>query len=164
MTLNYFLIPRYGAVGAAIATAVCEVANTAVHFVIAVRKKYISFFKVMASSWRYIISAGIMFVPIFFMQRAMGETLWTFLLITITGGVVYALSLFLLRDAFFLKYAGIGLQTIGKIFKRNKAVASDEIADGSEISENPQENKSDFTQADSLQDTDTLPGEKKEGN
>ncbi len=164
VTLNYFLIPRYGAVGAAIATAVCEVANTAVHFVIAVRKKYISFFKVMASSWRYIISAGIMFVPIFFMQRAMGETLWTFLLITITGGVVYALSLFLLRDAFFLKYAGIGLQTIGKIFKRNKAVASDEIADGSEISENPQENKSDFTQADSLQDTDTLPGEKKEGN
>lgn len=164
VTLNYFMIPKYGAVGAAIATAVCEVANTVVLFVIAASKKYISFLKVIASSWKYVISAVIMFVPIFFMQRAMGETVWTFLLITATGAVVYALLLFLLRDAFFLKYAGIGLQAIGKIFKRNKKaeVAPDETADGAQISENPQENKTDSTQTDSLQDTDKLSGEKRE--
>ena len=164
VTLNYFLIPKYGAVGAAIATAVCEVANTAVHFLIAVRKKYISFLKVMASSWKYIISAGIMFVPIFFMQRAMGESVWTFILITLTGGVVYALLLFLMRDAFFLKYVGIGFQAFGRIFKKDKkaALATDNSADGAQISENLQENKSECTQTDSLQDAVQSSNENKE--
>lgn len=154
VTLNYFLIPKYGAVGAAIATAVCEVANTAVHFLIAVRKKYISFVKVMASCWKYIISAGIMFVPIFFMQRAMGESVWTFMLITATGGIVYALSLFLLRDVFFLKYVKIGLQAFKRFFKRdiNSAVATDEKADGAQVSENSEENKTERPQANNLQD------------
>lgn len=122
-TLNFFLIPIYGAMGAAIATAVCEVVNTATLFIIAGVKKYVSPLKIIASSWKYILSAGIMFVPIFFLQRAMGETVWTFLLITFTGMAVYALSLALLRDVFFLKYVKIALRTVGRILKRGGKAA-----------------------------------------
>ncbi len=125
VTLNYFLIPIYGAVGAAIATAACEVVDTVIYFIIATKKKYISFWKVLASSWKYLISAAVMFVPIFFMQRAMGETVWTFLLITLVGVVVYALMLALLRDTFFLKYVKIAFQTVKKIFRgKNKTEAA----------------------------------------
>ncbi len=120
LVLNYFLIPIYGAVGAAIATAACEVTGTVVDFIIAGKHKYISFWKVLASSWKYLISAGIMFVPIFFMQRAMGETVWTFLLIALTGIIVYALSLLALRDAFFLKYVKIALGAVKRFFKKGK--------------------------------------------
>lgn len=123
LTLNFFMIPVYGALGAAIATAVCEVANTIVLFIIAGVKKYVSPLKIITSSWKYVLSAGIMFVPIFFLQRAMGETVWTFLLITFTGMAVYALSLALLRDAFFLKYVKIALRTVGRILKRGGKAA-----------------------------------------
>lgn len=154
VTLNYFMIPIYGAVGAAIATAVCEVANTSVSFFIAVKKKYISFFKVFALSWKYLLSAGIMFVPIFFMQRAMGETVWTFLLITLTGIAVYALSLTVLRDSFFLKYVRIGLRVVGRFFKRDQKAAVAGINEGSEVQpvELAEENQTAHESEDGLQE------------
>lgn len=168
VTLNFFLIPIYGAVGAAIATAVCEVVNTTVHFIIAVRKKYLSFRKVLFASWKYILAAGVMFVPIFFMQRAMGETVWTFLLITVTGVAVYALSLAVLRDEFFLKYVKVALQTVMRFLRRGSGTETALQTEGEAAATEPEgtEEAADTVQGveDVPQDVPSLTDENKENS
>lgn len=102
IVLNYLLIPQLGATGAAIATAVCEVIVTSVLVFFAWRHRYLSPKKILLSSWKYLLAAGVMFVPVFFMQRYMGYSVWTFAAITAVGAIAYFLTLFLLRDSFFL--------------------------------------------------------------
>lgn len=102
LILNYFLIPIYGSVGAAIATAVCEFAVTAVLILLAVIKKHITIFKLFKNCWKYLIAAAAMFGILYLMQSCLSYGIWTFLLITFTGIVFYAFALFVLRDKFFL--------------------------------------------------------------
>lgn len=100
--LNFILIPHYGALGAAIATAVCEIVSMIVLAIFAYRLHIVSFRKIIFSSWKCILSAAIMFVPIFFMQRWLGNGMWQFFVIMIVGIITYALMLFIVRDKFFL--------------------------------------------------------------
>lgn len=150
LTLNYFLIQIYGATGAAIATAVCEVFVTLILAILAYRMHIISFRKVLFSSWKYIVAAAVMFVPIFFMQRALGNAIWTFAVIMATGIITYALMLFILRDRFFLN----NVKTLLKLLKRkNKpeehetekptddGEASESLREGSESDDFPSEGK-----------------------
>lgn len=102
ITINFFLIPILGAVGAAIATAICEVTVTVMLAIFAYRLHIVSFRKIIFSSWKYILSAAVMFVPIFFMQRWLGNGLWQFFVIVLAGVIVYASMLFIVRDRFFL--------------------------------------------------------------
>ena len=102
LTLNYFLIQIYGATGAAIATAICEISVTLILAVLAYRMHIVSFRKIVFSSWKYILAAAVMFVPIFFMQRWLGNAIWTFIVIMLVGIAVYFLMLVLLRDRFFM--------------------------------------------------------------
>lgn len=116
--LNFWLIPSYGAVGAAITTAISEITVPIVLFVFAVREKYVSILKILAQSWKYIIAAAIMFVPIYFMQMYMDYAVWTFIVITLVGIVTYALALLVLRDKFFLRAVKSGIRLITEKFKK----------------------------------------------
>ena len=129
VTLNYFLIPEYGATGAAIATAVCEIVVTLVYLFPVAKGKYVNLGRVLLLSWKYFIAAAVMFVPIFFMQRYMNYSILSFLAIMFTGMAVYALSLFLLRDKFFLSQTGNVLKAVkAKFFKKgNETEESIEI-------------------------------------
>lgn len=121
VTLNYFLIPKYGAAGAAIATAVCEVVLTLVYVFFVAKGKYLNLGQVLLLCWKYVIAAAVMFVPIFFMQKYLGYSVWTFLLITFVGAAVYGLSLFALRDRFFLAQAENVLSAVKrKVFKKRQ--------------------------------------------
>ena len=102
IAINFFLIPILGALGAAIATAICEVTVTIMLAIFAYRLHIVSFRKIIFSSWKYIFSAAVMFVPIFFMQRWLGNGMWQFFVIMIVGIITYALMLFIVRDKFFL--------------------------------------------------------------
>lgn len=119
--LNAVLIPKLGATGAAIATAVCEVLVTAILAVFVWRYKFISFRKVIIGSWRYIVAAAVMFVPIFFMQRYMGYSVWSFLVIAAVGAIVYFLTLILLRDKFFIELIKNVFNSIKAKIIKNKA-------------------------------------------
>ena len=128
VTLNYFLIPLYGAFGAAIATAACEVVLTLVYVIFVVKGKYLNLGRVLLLGWKYVIAATVMFVPLFFMQKFLGYSVWTFLLLTVTGMVVYALCLFLLRDKFFLRQFNHVLSVIkSKVFRRRKEDTADVV-------------------------------------
>lgn len=110
--LNYVLIPIIGATGAAVATAVCEVLVACVLAIFAWKYKFISFRKILGSSWRYLMAAAVMFVPIFFMQMYMGYSVWTFFLIAAVGVIVYFTTLVVLRDRFFI---GLAMNVINSV-------------------------------------------------
>lgn len=101
--LNFLLIGRLGALGAAIATAACEFLVTVILAIFARKGKYVSFRHIILLSWKYIIAAGIMFVPIYFMQTYLGNGLWQFIVIMFVGIITYLTSLFILRDKFFIQ-------------------------------------------------------------
>lgn len=121
IVMNYFLIRKMGATGAAIATAVCECTVALLLLALAVKGKYVSLKRLLLLSWKYIVAAGVMFVPIYFMQQNMPNAIWSFLVITLTGVAVYALCLLLLRDRFFLRHAKQTLGAAGRLFKRRAA-------------------------------------------
>lgn len=100
--LNYFMIQQYGAVGAAIATAICEFTVTFILAIFVVKGKHLSISKVLALCWKYLISAAIMSVPIYFMNRYLPYRVWTFLLTMAVGIIVYVILLLILRDKFFI--------------------------------------------------------------
>ena len=102
IVLNYFLIPRYGAIGAAIATAACELTVTLILAIFVIKGKYLSILKVLSLSWKYLLCAGIMFVPIYFLDKYLSYSVWTFLITLIVGVAVYFIFLLILRDKFLI--------------------------------------------------------------
>lgn len=137
--LNYALIPIMGATGAAVATAICEVLVTAVLAFFAWRYKFLSLKKVLISSWRYIVAAAVMFVPIFFMQMYMGYSIWTFILITAVGVIVYFSMLLILKDRFFI---GIAKNILGSVIGKLKHKKAEPVNVNEEVT-NDTENKGD---------------------
>lgn len=134
LVLNYILIPNYGAVGAAIATAISEIFITIVQGIFIYKDGIISIRKILFMSWRYIVASVVMFIPIYFMQQNMGYSIWTFLLITAVGAIVYFLVLLLLRDKFLFDVIKFGLS----IFKKKNA---DLVTDENAVVNNKEENK-----------------------
>ena len=156
IAINYFLIPILGALGAAIATAICEVTVTVMLALFAYRMHIISFRKILFSGWKYFLSAAVMFVPIFFMQRWLGNGIWQFFVIAIVGVIVYALMLFLLRDRFFLNNIKNFFRLMTRKLHRDKAAATESrAAEGqSELQEQNLTEHSDEKQQDNEEDTE----------
>jgi len=109
VALNFIMIPFLGAYGAAIATAVSEVVITLVLMFYVVRGKYLSIKKIAVLSWKYIIASAVMFVPIYFLNKAFDYSIWSFILVMVTGMVTYFITLLLLRDQ-FVRYRLVDLK------------------------------------------------------
>lgn len=127
IVLNFFLIKIMGAMGAAIATAVCEFSVTFLLAVFARKGRYISFRRVLLLSWKNIIASGVMFVPIFFMQKYMGNGIWQFFVIMLTGIIVYIAALLILRDKFFIGNAKSVFNSIKQKLYRKKDKTTDSV-------------------------------------
>lgn len=126
LLLNFLLISRLGALGAAIATAACEIAVTAILGIFAGKGRYVSFGHILMLSLKYIIAAGIMFVPLFFMQKYLGNGIWQFFAAMTVGVVVYASALFALRDKFFIN----NIKSVGTAIKRKLSRPTVSTAEG----------------------------------
>ncbi|MCD7728664.1 MAG: polysaccharide biosynthesis C-terminal domain-containing protein [Clostridia bacterium] len=118
--LNAVLIIPFGAVGAAIATAVAEFLVTLVYIIILIKRKDVSVKKIIFMSWKYILSAVVMFVVIYFIQSAMNYSIGSFILITVIGCVVYGAMLLVLRDKFFISLIKFAFDKVKSIIKRIK--------------------------------------------
>lgn len=114
--LNWLLIPKYGALGAAVATAGCELIVAGILIALAIKNGYYSIKNNVLKSWRYIIAAGIMFIPIYYMEKIFNYNLLTFLLITLVGAMVYFICLLMLRDEFLINNSKILINGIKKKF------------------------------------------------
>ncbi len=120
--LNLLFVPRWGAAGAAITTAISEITVTAILCGIAFAQHRYPAKDLFIPAIKKVIAAGIMFVPIFFMNRVMPYEVWSFIVITLVGCVTYAAALFILRDAFFLSLLSKGIQSLKRLRKKGAEV------------------------------------------
>ena len=96
--INFLMIPSYGAIGAAWATAITEFVIFVTMGAFVVYKKLLSPIKILISSWKYLVATGFMFGVIFLMQYFMNYSWWEFLLIGLCGIVVYGSVLLVLKE------------------------------------------------------------------
>ncbi len=115
--LNAFMIPICGAIGAAVATAVCEVMILVIMLILTLKMKGLSVRTMMKSFWKYLIAAAEMFCIMFIMRYFIPDTIWAFFVIGGAGTIVYVLMLTLLRDDFFI---GLVRSLLSKVFAKRK--------------------------------------------
>lgn len=101
LVMNYFLIPQYGAAGAAFATIVCESIITIILAYIAQKNDCISLRKILYYGKNYLLSGAIMFFVVSLLQSFFSYSIGSFIFITLSGAVVYFYSLFVLKDTYW---------------------------------------------------------------
>ena len=116
--LNLLLIPKYGGIGAAVSTAICEVTVTAVLCIFVYKYKYVSLKKVVLSSFKYFVASLCMYVSICYLN--FDYSVWSFLLTTLIGSITYFISLYTFKDDYFIGLLQVGFDTVyGKVKKSN---------------------------------------------
>lgn len=143
--LNYFLIKWHGALGAAISTAVCEFTVTSILIILAVKQGYVNLKTLFMGCWKYILAGAIMFGVTFLMQMYLPYAIWSFIVITMAGCVVYALMLFALRDKFFLYAVNSGFGMVKGIFKSSSKNKADTDIDSSDETKNDNQSDIDYS-------------------
>ena len=114
VVFNIVLIPTLGAVGAAIATAICEVSITLVQAYFISKENIISLKKVLFMSIKYIIASAVMIIPIYFLNQYLSYSIWSFILIVGIGTIIYFIVLLLLRDKFIFSLINYAKSIIKK--------------------------------------------------
>lgn len=99
---NMILIPKYSAIGAAIASVVAELVITGIQFVFV--KDEISVAKVLVGAWKYLLAGGAMFCLLLLENQRFTPSILNTIVMVLSGGVVYFAVLFLLRDEFLMGY------------------------------------------------------------
>ena len=100
LILNFIYIPWLGAIGAAITTALAETLDFFVLFVIAIKNKYTSVSYLITISIKPVISAIIMAIPVYFINKVMGNDIVSFAVSVLVGVLIYAIMLIILKDKF----------------------------------------------------------------
>lgn len=110
---NLILIPRMGSMGAALASVFAEAVITGVQFVMI--REELSFAKVLASSWKYLLSGGMMLVVLVCIGRVLTPSILHTLILVAAGVVIYFLMLTILRDEFYMGYVQ---RILGKVLRK----------------------------------------------
>lgn len=99
---NLILIPSFGSIGAAVASVIAEGVITGVQFIML--RKELSFIKVVASSWKYLLSGGIMLIALVWMGQVLTPSILHTVIMIACGVCIYFLMLFIMRDEFLMGY------------------------------------------------------------
>lgn len=118
--LNFVLIPYFGAVGAAITTSVSEFIVFLILLIIANKSGFIKIRFFIISCIKYLASATIMIILIYFIQSFMDYSLWTFLLISSIGATIYFLALTFLKEEIVLCAINKALVRLRRWLLKNK--------------------------------------------
>ncbi len=109
--INLLLIPNYGALGASIGTVVAELCVTL--YQIIVTTKEINYIKIIKLSFKYLLSALVMFLVIF--KISLDSMFITIILKIGIGSIVYFIMLLLLKDQFLISLLKEGKNFTKKI-------------------------------------------------
>lgn len=99
---NLILIPSFGSIGAAVASVIAEGVITGVQFIML--RKELSFIKVVSSSWKYLLSGGIMLIALVWMGQVLTPSILHTVIMIACGVCIYFLMLFIMRDEFLMGY------------------------------------------------------------
>lgn len=127
LLLNFIFIPWLGATGGAITTAAAETLDFLVLYIIAVRKKYTKVSEILIMSIKPLLATIIMAIPVYFINRALGNTILSFFVSVFTGVATYGIILIILKDNFVMYCYRNYVKTL---FKRVKKASEEENYNG----------------------------------
>ena len=113
--LNVLLIPKYGALGATIATVIAEFSVTFVQLILV--KKEIKIYDIIKLCYRYIIAATLMFAVGMVINNYISNNLLSIIVQIILSPIIYFGILILLKDKFIFE----GINMIKCKFFKGKA-------------------------------------------
>lgn len=108
--INLILIPRYGAIGAAIGTIIAEATVTAAQ--ISYTKKYIDYKKILKLTKNYFISSIVMLIMIIVVKVIIGNSLLSMFVQVGVGVITYGICLLIMKDKFIQYFINTFMQYI----------------------------------------------------
>lgn len=108
--MNFILIPRYQAVGAAASSVIAETVIAVVQIIIVRRE--LSPYKIVTLSWKYFLAGAVMLGVLMWETSILQSSFINTMLMIVTGAIVYVVMLLLLRDEFMMKYISIAREKI----------------------------------------------------
>lgn len=104
MLMNYFLIPRYYSIGAAISSVAAEVAVAIIQIVYVVFFiKEITIKDIFSSLWQYVVAGGSMLFIVKNISLFMNSSFLSTVILILLGAIVYIIVLLLLKNTLILK-------------------------------------------------------------
>ncbi len=97
--INIILIKKYGAIGASIATVIAECVVTSVQIYLVRNDMEIK--KIILEIKNYIVAGLIMFIVCIMIGNIIKNELYSIIVQVIMGGIVYCISLYIMKDEFF---------------------------------------------------------------
>lgn len=98
--LNLVLIYFFQARGAAIASVTAETIIALIQLYLV--RKELSFWKILSSSWHYLIAGGLMLVVLEVLESRLNASILNTLIMAVCGAITYIVILLVFRDAFFI--------------------------------------------------------------
>lgn len=112
MVLNLMLIPNMQSQGAAIASVTGEIVIALLGLIYIHKKKMLSIFKIVAMSWKYMVSGVLMLAIIRVETHYLQTNAMTLAILIISGAIVYFVTLIVERDRFILSFINKGIDII----------------------------------------------------
>ncbi len=117
VVINLLLIPKFGSIGAVIASVIAELIITILYF--GLSREYIKLTDFIKCSWKNLIASLIMFLILKYIGNQFDISVINTFLEIIIGGVIYVVILILLKDNFMLELSkGVIYYGKSKIFKK----------------------------------------------
>jgi Na+-driven multidrug efflux pump len=101
--MNFVLIPRMGAFGAAIASVASETVGAAIQLLYCIFTKQLETKHIFNPCWKYLFSGMIMFFAVERLKEIFSTGVVSLCILVGTGIVTYFVALLLLRDRFFIE-------------------------------------------------------------
>ena len=101
-TLNYIFIPKYGAMGAIVASVIAEILTIFIQSYDI--RKDINIKIIVKDSLKYIVGSIIMFIPVYLIGVYMQPKIYTTVFQVFVGVIVYGLYLLIIKDHFLIDY------------------------------------------------------------
>lgn len=99
---NSLLIPKYGAIGASIASVIAEAIGTVSQITYCCKKNLLKSSLIFHSSWKYLCSGLVMFLLLSLINNYVPVTFMGLGALIFSGATVYFLSLIIFKDDFFI--------------------------------------------------------------
>lgn len=106
LAINLLLIPRIGAIGAAIGSVAAEITGITIQLAFCFIKKQLQINRVFDTTWHYILGAALMVLLIRLESSLISANLLGLFIKVISGSLVYFCALLILRDRFLCDNIG----------------------------------------------------------
>lgn len=101
--MNSIMIPRIGAIGAAIASIIAETIGSTIQLGYCRKSGQLKLRQVFLPSWKYYVSGIVMFLLLEVLKMRLDTNILGLLILVVAGIVIYGLMLLLMRDSFVLE-------------------------------------------------------------